>query len=575
MKTRKKWLRKTTAICTAALLGTAVIPSTAFAADDYASIEKNAWAAAVKNMASSYAASIEESQALVSGMQSDISLKIEDSGRSLLGFVAPFDISWLNDITLANTVSFTDGKEGLLMKVLLNDNQICSLEYYLDPESQDVYMRIPELSDKYFKTNLKEAADQQASNIESDIEELTPDDTDVDIPTDNFASAYSDSISLSASLMSDLSSALPEASVIETLLDKYGSMLFDNLTEGESSQETLTAGDISQDCTVYEGQISSEDAVKTAAVKTATELLEAAKSDSDIESILNTWNDKLSSDENLYESFTTAVDKGLNALKDTDTSDSEDSYLSTKIWVDENGRIAGRALEIQEGDTTTPILTWQMPENGSDFGYLLTIASDDINTYSLSGSGQIDGDKLNGTYELSLADSISAIIEVKDYDTVSAKEGNLNGNYKITFPSSDTDNEDDYYSSILENFALVLDLNSEKDSGSVALSIENAGSTLGTLSITGGAGEAVEIPDLASLKDVYDANNNDDMNAYAATLDFTSIMDNLSKAGVPDEVITYILSGGSATEDSSDTKASENSETSDNTSDGSDTDAAA
>ncbi len=570
MKTRKKWLRKTTAICTAALLGTAVIPSTAFAADDYASIEKNAWAEEVKNMASSYAASIEESQALVSGMQSDISLKIEDSGRSLLGFVAPFDISWLNDITLANTVSFTDGKEGLLMKVLLNDNQICSLEYYLDPESQDVYMRIPELSDKYFKTNLKEAADQQASNIESDIEELTPDDTDVDIPTDNFASAYSDSISLSASLMSDLSSALPEASVIETLLDKYGSMLFDNLTEGESSQETLTAGDISQDCTVYEGQISSEDAVKT-----ATELLEAAKSDSDIESILNTWNDKLSSDENLYESFTTAVDKGLNALKDTDTSDSEDSYLSTKIWVDENGRIAGRALEIQEGDTTTPILTWQMPENGSDFGYLLTIASDDINTYSLSGSGQIDGDKLNGTYEFSLADSISAIIEVKDYDTVSAKEGNLNGNYKITFPSSDTDNEDDYYSSILENFALVLDLNSEKDSGSVALSIENAGSTLGTLSITGGAGEAVEIPDLASLKDVYDANNNDDMNAYAATLDFTSIMDNLSKAGVPDEVITYILSGGSATEDSSDTEASENSETSDNASDGSDTDAAA
>lgn len=570
MKTRKKWLRKTTAICTAALLGTAVIPSTAFAADDYASIEKNAWAEEVKNMASSYAASIEESQALVSGMQSDISLKIEDSGRSLLGFVAPFDISWLNDITLANTVSFTDGKEGLLMKVLLNDNQICSLEYYLDPESQDVYMRIPELSDKYFKTNLKEAADQQASNIESDIEELTPDDTDVDIPTDNFASAYSDSISLSASLMSDLSSALPEASVIEALLDKYGSMLFDNLTEGESSQETLTAGDISQDCTVYEGQISSADAVKT-----ATELLEAAKSDSDIESILNTWNDKLSSDENLYESFTTAVDKGLNALKDTDTSDSEDSYLSTKIWVDENGRIAGRSLEIQEGDTTTPILTWQMPENGSDFGYLLTIASDDINTYSLSGSGQIDGDKLNGTYELSLADSISAIIEVKDYDTVSAKEGNLNGNYKITFPSSDTDNEDDYYSSILENFALVLNLNSEKDSGSVALSIENAGSTLGTLSITGGAGEAVEIPDLASLKDVYDANNNDDMNAYAATLDFTSIMDNLSKAGVPDEVITYILSGGSATEDSSDTEASENSETSDNASDGSDTDAAA
>ena len=169
MKTRKKWLRKTTAICTAALLGTAAIPSTAFAADSYASIEKDAWAKKVTEMASSYATSIEESQSLMSGMQSDMILKFEDSGRSLLGFVAPFDVSWLDNVTLSNDISFTEGKEGILMKVLLNDNKICTLEYYLDPDSQDIYMRIPELSDKYFKTNLEEAADQQAANIENDM----------------------------------------------------------------------------------------------------------------------------------------------------------------------------------------------------------------------------------------------------------------------------------------------------------------------------------------------------------------------------------------------------------------------
>lgn len=543
---RKKWLQKTAVLCTAMVLSATSIPSAGFAADSYADIEKSALAKIASEFAASYATSLEQSQDLVSGVKGDITVNIEDSGRSLLGFVAPFDVSWLNNASVTINSSFKDNKEGGSMALLVNDSQVCTLDFYFDPDTEDMYMKIPELSDKYMKVNLKEAED------------------------DETLEASTESLSDSVTLLNNMTEVMPEASVVESLLNKYGTILIDNVKSTDGTSDTLTAGDISQDCTVYEGQISSEDAVKT-----ATELLEAAKSDSDIESILNTWNDKLSSDENLYESFTTAVDKGLNALKDTDTSDSEDSYLSTKIWVDENGRIAGRALEIQEGDTTTPILTWQMPENGSDFGYLLTIASDDINTYSLSGSGQIDGDKLNGTYELSLADSISAIIEVKDYDTVSAKEGNLNGNYKITFPSSDTDNEDDYYSSILENFALVLDLNSEKDSGSVALSIENAGSTLGTLSITGGAGEAVEIPDLASLKDVYDANNNDDMNAYAATLDFTSIMDNLSKAGVPDEVITYILSGGSATEDSSDTKASENSETSDNTSDGSDTDAAA
>ena len=66
-------------------------------------------------------------------------LKFEDSGRSLLGFIAPFDVSWLDNVTLSNDISFTEGKEGILMKVLLNDNEICTLEYYLDPDSQDTH----------------------------------------------------------------------------------------------------------------------------------------------------------------------------------------------------------------------------------------------------------------------------------------------------------------------------------------------------------------------------------------------------------------------------------------------------
>ena len=536
MKTKKKWLKKATAICTTGLLSAAALSSAVYAADSYSSIEKNAWSEKVKDMAGAYATSLEESQSLISGVQGDISLKLEDSGRSLLGFIAPFDVSWMNDITLSTTSTFADGQTGTLMKVLLNDNLVCTLEYYLDPETQDIYMRIPELSDKYLKTNLKEATEQQAATIEEDIE-----NADIPADADSLASAYSESLSLSASLMSDLSASMPEAAVVETLLDKYGSMLFDNLTEVDGSQATLTAGDISQECTVYEGQISAADAIKT-----GTDILEAAKSDEDIKKLLDSWSEKLSDGENLYDSFTESIDTGLDALKNTDTDDSDESYISTRIWVDENGRIAGREISLHENDTDTPVLTWQMPENGSDFGYLLSFTPDDESDYVLSGSGQIDGDKLNGTYEFSTGGTVLSVIEVKDYDTASIKEGYLNGNYTITFPAGDT--EDDSLA-MLENFALVLDLSSEKTSSSVALSVESAGSTLGTLSITSGAGETVDIPDLASLKDVCDASNDEDMNDYAATLDFTSIMENLSAAGVPDEVVTYILSGGSSSAD--------------------------
>ena len=536
MKTKKKWLKKATAICTAGLLSAAALSSAVYAADSYSSIEKNAWSEKVKEMAGAYATSLEESQSLMSGVQGDMSLKLEDSGRSLLGFIAPFDVSWMNDITLSTTSTFADGQTGTLMKVLLNDNLVCTLEYYLDPETQDIYMRIPELSDKYLKTNLKEATEQQTATIEEDIE-----NADIPADADSLASAYSESLSLSASLMSDLSASMPEATVVETLLDKYGSMLFDNLTEVDGSQATLTAGDISQECTVYEGQISAADAIKT-----GTDILEAAKSDEDIKKLLDSWSEKLSDGENLYDSFTESIDTGLDALKNTDTDDSDESYISTRIWVDENGRIAGREISLHENDTDTPVLTWQMPENGSEFGYLLSFTPDDESDYVLSGSGQIDGDKLNGTYEFSTGGTVLSVIEVKDYDTASIKEGYLNGNYTITFPAGDT--EDDSLA-MLENFALVLDLSSEKTSGSVALSVESAGSTLGTLSITSGAGDTVDIPDLASLKDVCDASNDEDMNDYAATLDFTSIMENLSAAGVPDEVVTYILSGGSSSAD--------------------------
>ena len=536
MKTKKKWLKKATAICTAGLLSAAALSSAVYAADSYSSIEKNAWSEKVKEMAGAYATSLEESQSLMSGVQGDMSLKLEDSGRSLLGFIAPFDVSWMNDITLSTTSTFADGQTGTLMKVLLNDNLVCTLEYYLDPETQDIYMRIPELSDKYLKTNLKEATEQQTATIEEDIE-----NADIPADADSLASAYSESLSLSASLMSDLSASMPEATVVETLLDKYGSMLFDNLTEVDGSQATLTAGDISQECTVYEGQISAADAIKT-----GTDILEAAKSDEDIKKLLDSWSEKLSDGENLYDSFTESIDTGLDALKNTDTDDSDESYISTRIWVDENGRIAGREISLHENDTDTPVLTWQMPENGSEFGYLLSFTPDDESDYVLSGSGQIDGDKLNGTYEFSTGGTVLSVIEVKDYDTASIKEGYLNGNYTVTFPAGDT--EDDSLA-MLENFALVLDLSSEKTSGSVALSVESAGSTLGTLSITSGAGDTVDIPDLASLKDVCDASNDEDMNDYAATLDFTSIMENLSAAGVPDEVVTYILSGGSSSAD--------------------------
>ena len=118
MKTRKKWLRKTTAICTADfgellqfhlqhLQQTVTLPL------------KRCMGKKVTEMASSYATSIEESQSLMSGMQEwhdSWNLKIPDA--HYWGLSHHLMSPWLdNVITLSNDISFTEGKEGILMKV--------------------------------------------------------------------------------------------------------------------------------------------------------------------------------------------------------------------------------------------------------------------------------------------------------------------------------------------------------------------------------------------------------------------------------------------------------------------------
>lgn len=547
MRKGKKHLKKATALCAAAILTATAAPSAAYAADSYADTEKANWAESVKNFTDSYADTLNQYDTLLSGTTSDITLKLEDSGRSLLGFIAPFDVSWLNDITFTTDVTVKDGQEGVLMKALLNGAQICTIEYYLDSESQDVYMRIPELSDKYFKTNLQDAADAQSAAIE-EAESSLSDDSAADAITDKVLNSgtYAWSTNLSLAMMSDFTGLLPEASVVEELLNRYSTLVFDNMNEQDSTTETLTAQGISEDCTVYEARISQDDALKM-----ATAILESAKSDKEIEGILETWSQKLPDSEGLYDKFLSSVESGLASLKEADTSDDfetsdeADDYITSRIWVNADGQIAGRELSVHSDGTESPVITWQMPKSDSGFGYLLSYKDSDNGEFALTGSGTIDGDLLNGTYQFSADGTPYANIELKDYDTASAKKGDLNGNYTITLISSD---ENDSMAA-LANFALIMDLTSADTSGAIDLSITSAGSTLGTLSITSEPGDGVEIPDLTSITDAYDVTDEDAMTEYASGLDFTALMSSLTDAGVPDEVITYILSGGSSAGD--------------------------
>lgn len=505
---RKKTLfKKTAALSMAALLGLATVSSSAFAADTYTQAEEEAWGKMVKKLTESVADSLKKDPASLSEIHGDLSLKLEDAGRSLLGLLVPFDVSWLKGASVSMDAALEEDNFGTVLKVLLNDSQVCSMEIYMDPVNQIMYAKIPELSDKYMKASL------------SDIEEGEVPETDGNL---------SDLFTIASAAVN----SMPEASLQEEVLSRYGNMIFDSFDNEEEGPEALTAGGVSQDCTLYKGKITS-----AAGIKAAEDILASARSDEQIKDILQNWEAQLPQNEGFYDKFQSDIDKGLEQLKEAQTSDS-DSYLVSSLWVTEKGRVAGRDITLVNGQESTPVFTWKTTGNKEDRGLLISLNSDD-SSISLEGSGKVTDGLLSGSYQLTMDSTPCASIEVSDYNISSAKEGEITGTYTISLIASGEDDQ----SSSLENLALIVNLASEGETSSINLSVTSAGSSLGTLSLASSKGEKIQMPDLTSITDAYDMDNEQEAQEYTSTMDFNAIMDNLTQAGMPQEVLDSLLNG--------------------------------
>lgn len=526
-KKAKKMLQKSTAVFTAALLSISAVPAHVLAADSYSSTEKEAWKKTTADFAKAYAASLEEYKTLIPGSHCDMVLKLDDSGRSLLGFMVPYDMSWFDNVKLSVDATMENSSQASTMGLYLNDSLVCTMEYYLDADTQDIYMKIPELSDAYLKMNMKDVMEAQAAAAEEMAEEGMDD-------SEAFTEAYSNSMEISMAIAGDLEKYLPGADAAETILNRYGNLLFDNMTDVEGTADTMNTEGVSVDCTLYEGQITSENAQAL-----LNQILDTAKSDKELEDLLKNWEANIPDCENLYQKFQDGIEDLASELSEVDESE-DDSYISSKIWVDENDEIVGRQISLFEDGADVPLITWKMPKKDGNFGYVFQIDADG-SSVALTGKGTIADGMLNGNYQFELDYTPYASIEVANYDTESAKNGYINGDYTLSFIASDSEDES---MAMLANFQLILNMADQPLDSTVNLAITSAGSTLGSLNITGKQGDKVETPDLASLEKVYDITNEEDMTAYASELTLDTIFTNLTGAGMPQELLDALLSGG-------------------------------
>lgn len=508
MNRTRKLLKKVIAVAAASSL-IAAGGSTVMAAGSYQEAETAAYDKFVSGVASSWEEYLASYQTAQKGSNAKITLNVEDTGRALLGaMTGGMDFSWLQSISLDTNTSLQQGLEALTAAVLLNDSKLCDLNIYMDFAKMAEYIQIPDISEGYL------VAPMESSDV----------------------SISDDSMKLYFNLLSDLSSVLPDKDTLSTLLERYGQLVISNMEDGASTDETVSVEGISEDCTVYEGQLS-----EASTVKMLKDIAKTAKDDKEIKSLFDSWTEAGIATDDQYQEFQTAVDDLLSDFADEGADDS--TLIYSRIWVNNEDNVVGREIGTVDGAETTPVFTWKAPSADGSSALLLEVQADG-SSLTLTGSGTSSEGLLTGDYIFAMDGTETMDIHVADLETKPEKTGYYNGKFTLTFPAVDTESTDseDTTTNPLAGLAVEVNLTSDitTETSQIDLTLTTSGAALATLSISGGYGEGPETKDGDSLTPAYSVDDENDAVEYMKTINWDTLAANATAAGVPEELVSQL-----------------------------------
>ena len=505
--------KKITAILLASLMGISAVPATTWAADSYKETEKAAFAKMIEEFGSDYAKSLSEMDTEEVKGNAEIKVSLEDGGKAILGMLSPVDISWLADASISGNVSMSDKSMTEFMDVNVNGTKICTIEYYFDTENSEIYMRIPELSDGYIKMNMEQMTQEAVEEADQELD-----------------SSFTTSLDLADSMNSYFSTLenLPEADLVTSILTRYTDIIFDNVADAENpgAQEAV-AGDVSQELSVLEGHVTQAEALPM-----FQQILDTAKSDEELKGLIETWTEAMNDPDYTYETFLEAIEDMEKDL-DTEADETDESGFILRAWVDSDGEVVGRQFLLNDDEQEEELFGYLCTADGDKRGFSMQLGSGD-DKVAIEGSGELKGDLLSGTYTISSGEADAAVIDVTDYDTKAVQDGIWKGTYTIS--GAPVEDEDGNSYDPFGGMQLIFTADgADEDSIDWNLAIAAGGATLGSVSLTGGnGGEALAAVDVASLTDVYDFSNDDEIEAYTASMNMDAITENLTSAGMPE-----------------------------------------
>lgn len=443
----------------------------------------------------------------------ELTLELGKGGQDILELsgLAGLDLSWLKSASASTSVTVNGDMIGMDITTAVNKDDILSLIMALDMGAGEMYLQIPELTDKYIGLELEEIMGS------SYVDDMMDDWEDVREEYD------------------ELFDVLPSQAKLEKLLNKYLKIALNCVEDVEKKSKVLKVEGISQKCTALKVTLDNR---TLADIFDA--ILDEAEKDEALEAIIVDVVDASGEDgDDAYDELLDELEYLQRYYKNA--RGMEDIVMT--VYVDGKGNVVGRELEA-DGATVSLL----MPEKGNKFGYEFSVKSRS-DKYALTGSGKRSGDKIDGDFNVRYNGTSILEIAADNFDLETLKRGQLNGKLDVSLGSGIGKVAGSVSGlSVLQDMKFVIKSKTSGHSLEYSFGVIYDDEDMGTLIVSTDRKRAsgVKTP---SAKNVVFVEDERDMEDWLEEIVWDKVVSKLEKTDLPKDAIDFVEDLGEAIED--------------------------
>lgn len=447
----------------------------------------------------------------------NMKLEISDTAKSLLSLTG-VDFSSVKNLEL-DVVTGKEGKEySNQVKVRGNDNDLLTMNSFMDLKDKKAYYQIPELSESYL--DVSSVFNEKNIENESDVNDLDDTDSIDDIEDlDEEDTAVGNRIPGGNALMSmcDLDKILIKTENLKDIYERYTDILIKSAKNVQKSEGGCEAEGVSQKADKYTVTMDGKEVSEL-----LRKLMETLKSDKVLKEFIENI------DKDVYQEFTDAVEDSLNSM---DESDAGNLTATMEVHIDGKERIIGRKFILKGSEEEEIVVNMLYPKDGDNFGFMLTVASDDVEYFKIHGKGTEKSGILNGEFTLGIDESLNKsgksltsmdkllTVTMEDYDLSKYEKGEVSGT--IIYSTEAV--------AALANYSLKIEGKGNMKESTGKISILAGKDALVTIDSTMKSNAKLESVKPSGSDIIYDVEDSSDMLSYQTEMDFIQLLGDIQE----------------------------------------------